>query len=228
MEARKITIVSTKTQKKSVIMSGAETLEELKKDLREAGIDYDGMTFYEGTSKTELKTDESVLPKDVPYTSRTTGETKNTNELVFMLTNTNKKIKSGAMTRAEVYSAIQEMDLQDECKRKFGKNFTMCKTSDLVSLIESKTTSEPATPKAKSVEVAAEPAPIVECVDIQARAALTTLVNTLYEEDAIMYTTRDEILNILKGSTSTVSEDYKLGGIAPYSDDEINDMFRGM
>ena len=89
MEARKITIVSTKTQKKSVIMSGAETLGELKKDLREAGIDYDGMTFYEGTSKVELKDDASVLPHDVPYKGQTT------NELVFMLTNTNKKIRSG-------------------------------------------------------------------------------------------------------------------------------------
>ena len=45
MEVRKITVVSTKTQKKSVIMSGAETLGELKKDFREAGIDYEGMTF---------------------------------------------------------------------------------------------------------------------------------------------------------------------------------------
>ena len=107
MEARKITVVSTKTQKKSVIMSSAETLGELKKDFKDAGIDYEGMTFYEGTSKTELKTDESVLPKNVPYTNRTTGETKNTNELVFMLTNTNKKIKSGAMNRAEVYSIIK-------------------------------------------------------------------------------------------------------------------------
>ena len=49
MEARKITIVSTKTQKKSVIMSGAETLGELKNDLRNAGIDFEDMTFYEGT-----------------------------------------------------------------------------------------------------------------------------------------------------------------------------------
>lgn len=89
MEARKITIVSTKTQKKSVIMSAATTLAELKTDLRQNGIDYTGMTFYEGTSKTELKNDASVLPHDVPYKGILT------NELVFMLTNTNKKIRSG-------------------------------------------------------------------------------------------------------------------------------------
>ena len=84
MEARKITIVQTKNQKKSVIMSAATTLAELKRDLRDNGIDYVGMTFFEGTSKVELKTDDAVLPHDVPYKGTIT------NELVFMLTNTNK------------------------------------------------------------------------------------------------------------------------------------------
>ena len=67
MEARKITVVSTRNQKKSVIMSAATTLAELKADLRQNGIDYDGMTFYEGTSRVELKDDASALPHDVPY-----------------------------------------------------------------------------------------------------------------------------------------------------------------
>lgn len=224
MEARKITVVSTKTQKKSVIMSGAETLGELKKDLREAGIDYDGMTFYEGTSKTELKTDESVLPKDVPYTNRTTGETKNTNELVFMLTNTNKKIRSGAvaMTRTEAYAAIKAMGLQAECQKRFGKNFTLCKTSDLVSLIESKTVSKPA--------ASSTSASVAECVDTQARAAITALVNALYDEDTIGDDTREEVLDILGGATvsPTVSENYRPDSGSPYSDNEIDAMFRGM
>lgn len=223
MEVRKITVVSTKTQKKSVIMSGAETLGELKKDLREAGIDYEGMTFYEGTSKTELKTDESVLPKDVPYTNRTTGETKNTNELVFMLTNTNKKIRSGAvaLSRAEAYAAIKAMGLQAECQKRFGKNFTMCKTSDLVSLVVSKTVSKPATPK---------PAPVAECVDTQVRAALTALVNALYDKDTIGDDTREEVLDILGGEAvaPTVSENYRPDSSSPYSDNEIDAMFRGM
>lgn len=223
MEARKITVVSTKTQKKSVIMSGAETLGELKKDLREAGIDYEGMTFYEGTSKTELKTDESVLPKDVPYTNRTTGETKNTNELVFMLTNTNKKIRSGAvaMSRAEAYSAIKARGLQAECQKKFGKNFTTCKTSDLVSLVESKTASKPATPK---------PAPVAECVDTQARAALSKLVEILEDNETINEYEAQDVLDLLGGEAvaPTVSENYRPDSGSPYSDNEIDAMFRGM
>lgn len=147
MEARKITVVQTKNQKKSVIMSAATTLGELKADLRSNGIDYDGMTFFEGTSKTELKTDASVLPHDVPYKGQVT------NELVFMLTNTNKKIRSGAaMSRAEAYNAIKSMGLQDACVKKFGKNFTMCKTADLIALVQSNGNSKPApaTPKAEA------------------------------------------------------------------------------
>lgn len=208
MEVRKITIVSTKTQKKSVIMSGAETLGELKNDLREAGIDYDDMTFYEGTSKTELKTDESVLPKDVPYTNRTTGETKNTNELVFMLTNTNKKIKSGSnsMTRAEAYAVIKEEGLQDDCQKKFGKNFTTCKTSDLISLIENKLTS-------KHSEASTS---VSEYVDSQVRDAITILVDNLYNNGIIKYNIKNEILNILNKVDSS------------YSDNEIDAMFRDM
>lgn len=218
MEARKITVVSTKTQKKSVIMSGAETLGELKKDFREAGIDYEGMTFYEGTSKTELKTDESVLPKDVPYTNRTTGETKNTNELVFMLTNTNKKIKSGAMTRTEAYDAIRAKGLQAECQKRFGRNFTMCKTSDLVSLIESTIN----LPQQEEVKTG--------CVDVQARAALTMLVDVLNEDYVIGSEVREKIFGILDGAavTPTVSDDCKSESNSPYDDNEIDDMFSGM
>ena len=211
MEARKITIVSTKTQKKSVIMSGAETLGELKNDLREAGIDYDGMTFYEGTSKTELKTDESVLPKDVPYTNRTTGETINTNELVFMLTNTNKKIRSGAvaLNRKDLFNEVKHAGLHEACKDKYGKNYTHCTNDELVALIQ------------ENVPTPCEGG----CVDVQAREAITTLVQALYEQDTIDWDVKDEILNCF---TTKASENYKSDSASPYSDNEIDAMFRGM
>lgn len=224
MEARKITIVSTKTQRKSVIMSGAETLGELKRDLNEAGIDYEGMTFYEGTSKTELKTDESVLPKDVPYTNRSTGETINTNELVFMLTNTNKKIRSGAMARnrAGAYAFIKEHGLQKACVDMFGKNFTQCSTNDLSLLINKSLAKETSTPTA--------PAHNAGCVDVQARAAITELTNILYGECCIDDNQKDSVLNLLgsKAITPRVSESYKPDSASPYSDNEIDVMFRGI
>lgn len=233
MEARKITVVSTKTQKKSVIMSGAETLGELKKDLREAGIDYDDMAFYEGTSKTELKTDESILPKDVPYTNRSTGETINTNELVFMLTNTNKKIKSGAMTRSEAYAAIKANGLQSAVLARYGKNFTQCSTSDLITVIQDSNTGTTAqeAPVA-SAPVATPAAPSNEevgCIDSGARNAIRILTEALYYDEYIDEDTKDAVMAELQGACSNnapVAATYKPDSASPYSDNEIDAMFR--
>ena len=241
MDARKITVVQTKNQKKSVIMSAATTLAELKSDLRANGIDYDGMTFFEGTSKVELKNDASVLPHDVPYKGTVT------NELVFMLTNTNKKIRSGAtnMSRMEAYNAIKSMGLQDACVKKFGKNFTMCKTADLIALVQSNSASKP-TPKAETKkeekveapvntpEVSAPVAPASndgKCVDTVARAAISKLVEILEDNGTIKYYEEKEVLDILGGKVAVSaepSEEYKPKSASPYSDDEIDDMFAGM
>ena len=241
MQSRKITVVQTKNQKKSVIMSAATTLAELKSDLRANGIDYDGMTFFEGTSKVELKNDASVLPHDVPYKGTIT------NELVFMLTNTNKKIRSGAatMSRIEAYGAIKSMGLQDACVKKFGKNFTMCKTADLIALIQSNSTSKP-TPKTETkkeekgetpVNTPEASAPVApasnggECVDTVARAAISKLVEILEDNSTIEDYEKEEVLSILGGKVAVSaepSEEYKPKSTSPYSDDEIDDMFTGM
>lgn len=217
MKSRKITIVETKNQRKSTIMSSASTLAELKSDLRANGIDYSGMTFFEGTSKVELKNGASVLPHDVPYKGTIT------NELVFMLTNTNKKIKSGAivMSRTEAYSAIKSMGLQNACIKKFGKNFTMCKTADLIALIQSNSASKPA-PVAPASNGG-------ECVDTVARAAISKLVEILEDNGTIEDYEKEKVLGILEGAVKVApSEEYKPKPASPYSDDEINDMFEGM
>ena len=239
MEARKITVVQTKNQKKSVIMSAATTLAELKSDLRANGIDYDGMTFFEGTSKVELKNDASVLPHDVPYKGTIT------NELVFMLTNTNKKIRSGAtnMSRMEAYNAIKSMGLQNACVKKFGKNFTMCKTIDLIALIQSNGAAKPApiAPKAEAKKEEKVETPVNtpkapasnggECVDSVARAAISKLVEILEDNGTIKYYEEEELLDILEGKVAVSaepSEEYKPKSASPYSDDEIDDMLAGM
>lgn len=246
MDVRKITVVQTKNQKKSVIMSAATTLAELKSDLRANGIDYEGMTFFEGTSKVELKNDASVLPHDVPWKGTTT------NELVFMLTNTNKKIRSGAvaMSRAEAYNAIKSMGLQDACVKKFGKNFTMCKTADLIALVQSNGASKPApaAPKAEAKaetkkeekveapvntpEVSAPVAPTSnggEYVDTVARAAISKLVEILEDNGTIEDYEKEKVLDILGGAVEVApSEEYKPKSASPYSDNEIDDMFAGM
>ena len=241
MESRKITIVQTKNQRKSVIMSAATTLAELKSDLRANNIDYNNMTFFEGTSKVELKNDASVLPHDVPYKGTVT------NELVFMLTNTNKKIRSGAatMSRAEAYSTIKSMGLQNACVKKFGKNFTMCKTIDLIALIQSNGVAKPASvaPKAEAkkeekvetpVNTPEASTPVApasnggECVDSVARAAISKLVEILEDNGTIKYYEEEEMLDILEGEvavSAAPSEGYKPKSASPYSDDEIDDMF---
>lgn len=239
METRKITVVQTKNQKKSVIMSAATTLAELKNDLRANGIDYDGMTFFEGTSKIELKNDASVLPHDVPYKGTIT------NELVFMLTNTNKKIRSGAdaMSRAEAYNTIKSIGLQDECVKKFGKNFTMCKTVDLIALIQNNSASKPtletetkmeekAEAPVNTSEVSAPASPVnnnKECINLVAKAAISKLVEILEDNDIIDSIEGDEVLNILESTIKIVSsEGCKLKPVSPYSDNEISDMFAEM
>ena len=231
MEARKITVVQTKNQKKSVIMSAATTLAELKSDLRANGIDYDGMTFFEGTSKVELKNDASVLPHDVPYKGTVT------NELVFMLTNTNKKIRSGAtMSRAEAYNAIKSMGLQDACVKKFGKNFTMCKTADLIALVQSNNASKP-TPKAEAKKEEKVKTPVAPasndggCVDTVARIAISKLVGILRDNGTIEDYEEEEVINTLGGKAElneAPSEECEPELASSYSDDEVNDMFAGM
>lgn len=233
METRKITIVSTKSQSKKVIMSSATTLAELKSDLRQNGIDYEGMSFFEGTSKVELKNDASVLPHDVPWKGTVT------NELVFMLTNTNKKIRSGAMSRMEAYAEIKRMGLKDACLKKFGKNFTMCKTADLIALVQSNNASKPApAPKAEAKKeetpVNTPVAPTSNgdgCVDTASRAAISKLVEILEENGTIEDYEKEEVLDILGIAVVTAtatSEEYKPKSASPYSDDEIDDMFNDM
>lgn len=135
MEARKILFVMNNSSSQKSIMSEAETLGALKADMRRAGINYDNMTFYEGRTRTELKDDASVLPTNVPVAAKGTTPATTTNDLVFMLTTANKKIRSGAGDRPAAYAKIKQLGLQDACKAKYGKNFTQCSTSDLEALI---------------------------------------------------------------------------------------------
>lgn len=196
MEARNITIVTTQNQAKYVVNTDATTLAELKAALRAQGIAYEGMTFYEGLSHTELLTDEAQLPKDVMYK----GEP--TNELVFMLTLPNKKIRSGAAlpeTRQALYDAIVELNLQDAVVAKYGKNFTQCKNSELMAIIE----------EAQANNAPADESKVAE--------ALKVLVDIL-EEDATI--TSEDAAKVLSALTGTA-----VAPKSPYSNEEIDAMF---
>lgn len=140
------------------------------------------------------------------------------------------------MTRAEAYSAIKSMGLQEECVKRFGKNFTMCKTADLITLVNEK--SAPAKESVKETpakeekvaetkkEEVKEQAGIAECADTKARAALSRLLTILTDNGTLEDDETEEIEDILSGKVEVAaSEDYKPSSTSPYSDDEIDGMF---
>lgn len=200
MEPRKITVVNTRDQKKTVIRSTATTLRELKRDLDANDIIYTDMTFYEGVSHTELKTDDSVLPHDIPYKGRVT------NDLVFMLTNTNKKIKSGMnYNRKHVYELIKKHNLKDKIQENLGLPYTNCSTDALNVELQKLITVVP--PKSDSSTDF--------CKDSNTDKyfiALRTLVDILVETDTLSNYDRERILY-----PESVNK-------SPYSDEEISEM----
>lgn len=218
MEFRKVTIINNKTQSQKVIQaSTATTLGELKREMREAGIEYERMTFFEGHLRAELKDDASILPTNIPYKGQVV------NDLTFLLTVPEKKIKSGAMSRAEAYNAIKARGLQDECVKRFGKNFTMCKTQDLIDLL-GEGSSKPAPVKEKKEVVVEEKA--TKEVEISKESsipegnvagALEVLLEGLYGSDTIEEATYNRAMAELKGT------DYKEP--EKMSRSEINKMF---
>lgn len=133
MENREILVANTKTQKRSRIITSATTLGELKAAFDDAGIDYSGMTFTEGISKTQLIDNDTQLPHDIMYKGALT------NNLVILLTNTKKNIASGIMSRSEAYQAVKDNNLQDAIKNAFGRNFTQVPTADLLAFLNSHT-----------------------------------------------------------------------------------------
>lgn len=224
MESRKITIISSASQSRKEIMSSAETLAELKRDLTNAGISYNDMTFMEGYTKTELKSDESVLPVNVPTKKRDAeGNVITTNELVFMLTAPQKKIKSGAMSYSEMKAYVKNNNLAEEFKKKFHKNYTQGSSSEFTKFIASVTKTEtkkeaPAAPKAETPktnvpEAVAEDTPVVDNLPVK---ELMGILNMALNKNMIAQAVYNEIKALLNKEATKP---------APLSDSEIKAMF---
>lgn len=129
--SRKVTVLVESTQSKVVFESNATTLGELKNELRERQVRYDSdCVFKEAGSKTILTSNESILPSNIPWKGQVT------NDLVFMVTAPQKKIKSGVMDRKEAYAKVKKLGLQGKIQEHEGKNFTQCSTAILISYIE--------------------------------------------------------------------------------------------
>ena len=224
METRKITIISTKNHSTKVINSAATTLGELKTDLNNAGIEYTDCTFFEGLTKTELKNNDAILPHDVPYKGTIT------NNLVFMITNASKKIKSGA-DRKSIIAEIKAKNLTEVVKNTYGKNYTNCKTEDLEKILSMNNTSTPKEAPAKK-EVSNNPTTKTTDLSIYVtKAELREVIESLLKEmedaevDYVEDVDIDNIAIIGKVSSSN-SEEEKSD--SPYSSNELDDMFKDM
>lgn len=122
---RKVFLISNSTQKQVIIDSKAETLGQLKKELDELNINYRDMAFFEGRTKIELKSDDTILPSNFSFKGAIT------NDLTIMLTTPHKKIKSGIMTRKECYDYIKNAGLSKAFTEAHGKNYTNASTVEL-------------------------------------------------------------------------------------------------
>jgi hypothetical protein len=201
------TVVNSATQSTISYESQAETLGQLKRELADKGINLDGMTIFEGLTKTELKSDDSLLPHDVPYRGTIT------NNLVFRITKANKNIKSGSMSRAEAYAKIKELNLQGVIASKYGKNFTMCKTADLINEINKVEThwENPTTENNENTSSDATVTALEEKFDM--------LIKVLLDNDVI----DDVDVDIINSKPTVQKKDSEEK--SPYSNDEISDMF---
>ena len=220
METRKITIISTKNHSTKVINSAATTLGELKTDLDNAGIGYTDCTFFEGLTKTELKNNDAILPHDVPYKGTIT------NNLVFMITNASKKIKSGA-DRKSIIAEIKVKNLTEVVKNTYGKNYTNCKTEDLEKILSMNNTSIPkeAPAKKETVETKSNTS-VPNDTEYITKTQLIEILTFIFDKmDDVEYFSSINLDNcpylrdnIVKKETSE----------SPYSSNELDDMFKDM
>ena len=147
-----VIVLSTETQKKYTLQMQGNTLGALKGVLTENHINFSGMVFYEGRTKSELLADDSTLPEGA----------------IIRLTKAEKKIRSG-VDRKELYAIIKDKNLGEAIKAKFGKNFTQCKTDELAKFVDSQTKKE--APVTKKPEAPKPSKPAVE----ESAAGLTPL-----------------------------------------------------
>lgn len=224
METRKITIISTKNHSTKVINSAATTLGELKTDLDNAGIGYTDCTFFEGLTKTELKNDAAILPHDVPYKGTTT------NNLVFMITNASKKIRSGA-DRKSIIAEIKAKNLTEVVKQTYGKNYTNCKTEDLEKILSMNNNSVPkeAPVKKETVETKSNTS-VPNDTEYITKAQLKEVITGLVEEMKYVGMDYSDKINIDNISiiSDVSSSNSKKENNSPYSSNELDDMFKDM
>lgn len=135
-------------------------------------------------------------------------------------------MKKETMSRAEAYNAIKARGLQDECVKRFGKNFTMCKTQDLIDLLSEGSAKaapvkeekkEKAAKEVKETKKEEEKPEVTATSEGNVAGALEVLLEDLYGSDTIEEDTYNRAMAVLKGTTYKAPE--------KMSRSEINKMF---
>ena len=213
MESRKITVLVEATQKKYVLMSSATKLSELKEELAQKGVTTnDSDSFKESRSKSILTSPESVLPTNIPWKGGIT------NELVFMISKAERKIKLGMKSRNEIVALIKSYGLLDEVKKMTGKNYTNVSTvvlSEIVDKYELKAKAKAKnvpTPKSapnvkKSSKKSVESAPSCDCA-----VKFKKAIDSLYKENLIDCEVKDFLYRVIEG------KDVNIDDISSYDD----------
>ena len=176
---RTITIVDNKSQGRYEFETEGDKLKDIIAGCKSLGISTIDVEFQEAYSRTVMRDPEAYLPTNVP-----TGHgDETTNDLVIVVTAPKKKIKSGATvsSRAEAYDYIKAHGLKDAVASKFGKNFTQCKTDDLVAFCQ----------KAKKSDCGCGSSTVVE--------KALDLVEKLYKNNAISKAVYSNLKSVLEG-----------------------------
>lgn len=208
MEARKITVLTSTNR--VVLMSSAETLGELKVDMSAKGINCVDKVFMEGLTHTEFSRDDAVLPKDIKYHDEVT------NELVFMVTEPNTKIKSGISAERQcLYNKVKSFNMESVIKNLTGCNYQNLSTEKLKKTISNCLTT------AVSTESPTEPIPFGQVENSKeyqdvikaAEASISALSNCIAALNKII--------------TNTVNDNSDKKCIeTSYKDAELENMFR--
>jgi len=200
MENREILVANTRTQRREKIVTNATTLGELKSALDAAHVDYTGMDFVEGITKTALLDDNTPLPRDVNYNGTTT------NSLVIILSNSKKNIASGTGTRKEAYEIIKANGWKEDVEQEFGYNYTNVSTEDLWNFISNHVSTEGEEPGYEDdydEEDDEDDQPIETSQDCEMEIQYTTLVDTLYTHIKMLVyqevLSKDELLRLIAG-----------------------------
>ena len=205
---RKVTILSNKGTNTKVITTLATTRGELELDMTAAGINFEGMSFFEGISKTELMDSNSTLPSNLTYKGQIT------NDLVILLTVKDKKIASGLdRTRKEIYKEINENNYNDEISSIYNKSYTILPNTVLNEFLDSKIVNK---------ELESE-------LDVfqQISFALILIIDELIESGMLSDTTYDKLNIIFGGDLEKIINIVNSSGVnkSDYEKEDLDKMF---